>query len=450
MQQIQYFFVLGLSCLLLLGTTGCIVIENTFSGLPPGPWRGVLKLEPNPIKPNPKGEPLPEKLNLEFEEVLQGELPFNFEVIYDNDTTFHIEIINGSERIKVDDITIGLDRATAKDTIIINFPVFDSYIKAIYEEQIMEGYWIVNNRGKDYAIPFVAQHGENYRFTRLRKTPVMDLSGKWEATFELDTDSPFKAIGEFVQNGNELSGTFRTETGDYRFLQGTIQDNKAYLSCFDGSHAFLFEAKILPDSTLIGSFRSGKHYRTTWEARRNPDFELTDPNELTFLKEGYEQMAFSFENTEGQIISLDDERYQNKVVILQIFGTWCPNCRDETLFLQEYLKNSPNPELEIITLAFEKYREKEKAMEAIRRFRSAFDINYEVLLAGYYQKAEAAQALPMLNHILSYPTLVFIDKSGQVRQIHTGFNGPATSKYDAFKKEFTTLVSQLLAEEKPR
>lgn len=346
-----------------LAISSCLVVQNQFLGLAPGPWRAVLKLEFVPVTPNPKGKPLPEKLNLEFEEVSKGELPFTFEVVYKEGSQedFHIEFINGEERIIVDDIIVGRDLKTAKDTILIDFPVYDSYIKAIYEENIMEGEWIVRNRD-NYSIPFVARHGQNHRFTTLRKEPKLDLTGKWETTFEIGTEDEYKAIGEFQQNGNKLTGTFLTETGDYRFLEGTVQENKIYLSVFDGSHAFLFEAKITEEETLIGSFRSGTHYRTTWEAKRNPDFKLKDEGELTFLNEGYDKVNFSFPNTKGEMVSLDDDRYRGKVKIVNIFGTWCPNCRDEAKFLKEYLDAHPNHDLEVVSLAFEKGKQKKKLL----------------------------------------------------------------------------------------
>jgi thiol-disulfide isomerase/thioredoxin len=309
----------------------------------------------------------------------------------------------------------------------------------------MEGEWIVRNRD-NYSIPFVARHGQDHRFTTLRKEPKLDLTGKWETTFEIGTEDEYKAIGEFQQNGNKLTGTFLTETGDYRFLEGTVQENKMYLSVFDGSHAFLFEAKITEEETLIGSFRSGTHYRTTWEAKRNPDFKLKDEGELTFLNEGYDKVNFSFPNTKGEMVSLDDDRYQGKVKIVNIFGTWCPNCRDEAKFLKEYLDTHPNNDLEVISLAFEKRKTEEEAFAAIERFRTNLGVNYEILYAGYYNKKQAAEALPMLNHILSYPTMIIIDKNDQVRRIHTGFSGPATSKYATFKEEFDTLVQEILRE----
>lgn len=430
--------------IIMMSFHACFVVENPYTGVAPGPWRAILKLEYVPITPNPKGEPLPEKVNLQFDEVTAGELPFTFEVVYDNETDFHIEIINDEERLVVNDIVFGRDRKTGKDTIMIDFPVYDSYIKAIVEESVMEGEWVVKNRGV-YSIPFVARQGMSHRFTTLKKPPTMDISGKWEAHFA-DPDGEFDAIGEFVQDGNHLSGTFLTETGDYRYLEGSVQANKVYLSTFDGAHAFLFEAKILEDSTMIGSFRSGKHYQVTWSAKRNENFELIDPLELTYLNEGYDKVDFSFKNAEGQIVSLSDEQYQDKIKIVQILGTWCPNCRDETQYLTNYLKENPNKNLEVIALAFEKYRAEDKALNAIKKYKDRLGFDYEILLAGYYNKKEAAEALPMLNHILSYPTMIFIDRNDQVRRIHTGFSGPATSEYTDFKEDFENFVSQLLQE----
>jgi len=438
MKKIAYLL---LTLFAILSFHSCLTVDNRFEGLPPGKWRAVLKLDNRPKIVNKKAEPLPELMGLKFDEALDGELPFNFEVFNDGENDLYIEIINGEERIRVDDITIGLDRATAKDTVIINFPLYESYIKAIFEERIIEGEWVVTNK-QNYSIPFIAYHGQDYRFTTLKKKPVMDVSGKWEVTF-LEKDDPYKAIGEFQQKDNYLTGTFITETGDYRFLEGEIQNDKIYLSVFDGSHAFLYEAKIM-DGKIIGSFRSGKHYKVIWEAQRNDDFKLADPNTLTFLKEGYDKIEFELPNTEGKMISLDDPEYKGKPKIVQIFGTWCPNCRDETNFLVDYLKKNNHPDLKVIALAFEKHRDIEKATKAVKRYKDKFDLPYEMLLAGYYDKKEAVNSVPMLNHILSYPTMIFIDKNDKVQKIHTGFSGPATSEYENFKKDFEATVSQLV------
>lgn len=436
-QHLNRLNLMVMPIVLLLVVQSCVVIENQYVAVPPGKWRGILKLEDSsPIRQTIESD-------LQFEEVTEGELPFNFEVIYDDPTTFHLVVSNGEERIEVRDITYGKDRATNQDTIRIEFPVFDSYITALYEEDVIEGTWVVNYRD-NYKIPFVAFHGEDHRFTELKKTPFMDISGNWEVYFEVDTETPYPAVGEFKQEGNYLTGTFRTETGDYRYLEGTIQADKVYLSCFDGSHAFLYEAKILADSTMIGTFLSGKHYKTTWEGKRNEAFDLSNPNSLTYLK-GDAPFSFEFKDTKGATKSLED--YGQKIKLVQIFGTWCPNCRDETTFLVDYLAAHPElkEEVAVIGLAFERYRDKEMANERIDTYVNQLNVPYDVLLAGYHDKEEASSRLSMLNSISSYPTMLFIDQDNQVRKIHTGFSGPATSGYEAFVKDFDETINSMLA-----
>lgn len=422
--------------------SACLVMENTFTKLPPGIWRATLQLQPPDAPSAEKKEDVSIK---SFEETASTELPFLMEVKYTDDDNFYIEIINGKERIRADEIKFGRDRSRAMDTIRIDFPLFDSYIRGRFQERVIRGEWVVNYK-ENYSIPFVAEYGRDFRFTNLKKPPTADLSGKWQATFGLDEEKPYAAVGEFTQNDNQLSGTFLTETGDYRYLDGTVQGDKFYLSCFDGSHAFLFEGKILAADSIVGTFKSGTHYKTTWEAMRNEKAKLADPDSLTFLKDGFEKIEFSFENTEGQMISLDAPQYSGKVKILQIMGTWCPNCLDETNFLLEYLKHDQGSQVAVIGLAFEKYKEKEKAMTALRTYKNRLGIDYELLLAGYANKKEAAEKLPMLNAISSYPTMIFVDKNDKVRRIHTGFSGPATSEFADFKNDFINFVGQLIAE----
>lgn len=435
--------ILLLFCTLLL--SGCVVPDSEYLKLPPGVWRAVLQIETQVITPNPKGKPLPEKENIKFEDVQPGEIPFNFEVVYDNDSTFHIEIINGEERIMVpsEDIAFGRSKDQARDTVRIDFPIYGSFIRGAFAGNTIAGEYVATTR-ENYAIPFIATQGKMHRFATVRTEPAADLTGRWAVTFGLDEEEPYPAIGEFKQNGNELTGTFLTETGDYRYLEGTVQGNKFYLSVFDGAHAFLFEGKIMADEQLVGAFYSGKHYRTTWEGIRDENATLTNPNELTYLNEGYDRFNFAFANPDGEMISLDNPEYEGKAKIVQILGTWCPNCKDETEFLVDFLEKNKNPDLAVIALAFEKHKDPAKANEAIRTYKKKLGIGYEMVLAGLADKKAAAEALPMLNHIMSYPTMIFLDKNNQVKRIHTGFAGPATSQFEDFKKDFETFVSELV------
>jgi len=418
------------------------MMQEPYSSVAPGTWRGVLKLD-NPIQQplvNAKGALEKERMNLET--VKSGTLPFGMEFSYDQDDQLMVHILNGDESI-ASDVEVLKKNPGQSDTVIIKFPHYESEIRAKLSNRVLQGYYIVHNR-TNYRIPFVAHFGENHRFTTAATQPKTDITGKWEVSFDVDTDNPYPAIGEFKQNGTRIQGTFRTETGDYRYLAGDIVANKIYLSCFDGSHAFLFEGKLINDDNIIGSFRSGSHYKSTWQGKRNNNAKLPDPNDLTWLKPGYNKFKFEFPNTLGKIISSEDEVFKNKIKLIQISGTWCPNCADETRFLQEYFDKNPSNEVEWVTISFEKHREKEKAMAALNTFKKRFGLSHEVLLGGYYKKSEAAEALPMLNHVLSYPTLIFIDKQNRVRRINTGFNGPATSMYTTFETEFDAFLKTLI------
>ena len=181
----------------------------------------------------------------------------------------------------------------------------------------------------------------------------------------------------------------------------------------------------------------------------NEYFELPDEDQLTFLKEGYDKVSFSFPDASGNLISLEDTRFKNKVVLIQIMGTWCPNCLDESRFYSEYYKNNKDKAVEFIALAFEYAKTPEAAFKNMARLKENAGIKYPVLLAQYgsSSKTEAQEKLPMLAHILSYPTSIYIDKAGKVRKIHTGFNGPATGdKFTAFKAEFYAFIDALLNE----
>lgn len=415
----------------LLVLNSCIHIENSYSVLPPGPWRGVLKL---PLSDTPA-----ELQNTEYKEFEQAkhyrELPFNFDVVYTSQDSFHIEIINGTERIVVSDIRHGIDRKTAKDTMIINFPAYDTYIKATYEENFLEGFWHVNYKD-DYKIPFIAYQGQKHRFSPSTEKSAIELSGDWKTTFDYNKDDPYGAIGVFKQDGEKLSGTFKTETGDYRFLEGTVQGEKFFLSCFDGSHAFLFTGKKTGDQEIIGKFYSGKHYESDWIAvPKTVDDELGDPFELTKATTE-ESIQFEFKNADGKMIDLADDTYAGKPKLINIMGTWCPNCRDETDFLKKHYKKIQDQGIEVISICFERYKDEAKSLAAIKRYQDHMEVPWNMLYGGYANKKEAAEKVPFIEHVLSYPTLLFVDKNNKIQHIHTGFNGPATKEFKQFEDEF--------------
>jgi thiol-disulfide isomerase/thioredoxin len=361
-------------------------------------------------------------------------IPFIFEVT--SETT--LKIYNADEVIEVDEIEY------KKDSIYIKLPYFETVIAAKLEGNNFHGQWIEDDRDRSVAI--YAEFDVNNRFDEPERSDV-DVTGVWEMEFnDYGNIYPAKAILE--QNENKITGTISTPTGDYRYLEGVVSADTLKISTFDGAHAFLFKAHVT-DSTMTGKFYSGNHSVETFVGKPNPNFELPDEYTLTFINEGYDTFNFSFPDLEGNKVSLSDAKFKDKVVLVQLMGSYCPNCLDETKFYSKYYEANKNRGLEIVALAFENAKTKEKAIKGITRMKTRVGLNYEILLAqiGTNDKGKAHEKVPMLNKVISYPTTIYLDRTGKVRKIHTGFNGPATGdKYEAFKAEFETFLNTLLSE----
>jgi len=367
----------------------------------------------------------------------QGQdLPFNFTI----ETNINGEIIvvlkNGEEEIPIYDTKI------VADSIHIPMHIFDADLVASFTTIQMKGYWR-KNYVSDYTIAFSATHGNSFRFSDHSKDTQANIDGRWEVYFENNTGKKL-AIGEFKQNGNKISGTFLRPSGDYRYLVGNLDGNNLYLSTFDGEHAYLFTGIVKGDS-IMGDFYSGKTRHDTWSAKRNDTITLPDPHSLSFLKDGYESIDFELPDMNNEFVSLKDSKYSNKVVIVQIFGTWCPNCMDETKFLSEWYRNNKDRGVEIVALAFERKDDFQYAKTRIEKLKKRFNVQYDFLFGGKSDKSYTSKVLPMLNGVVSFPTTIFIDREGKVRQIHTGFSGPGTGEYyEQFVVNFNLFMDKLL------
>jgi len=382
------------------------------AGLPEGKWKGTIASETK-------------------------EIPFIFEVSSKDDGA-RIDLINGKERFAIDDVSI------IGDSVHISVAIFDAAIHARMTDGGLEGVY-VKNYAADYRLPFSATYNDSSRFS-IGQAPTVDYSGRWEVAF-IEADGTEKAVGLFKQEGTYLTGTFLTISGDYRFLEGVVSGDTMKLSTFDGTHLYLFEATVDNNGIIDGSFWSGKSYFQKWTAVRNEVFELPDPTSLTFLNPGYEDFNISFPNSDGKMVSIEDEQFRDKPVIIQIMGSWCPNCMDESRFLASWYDLNKERDVEILGLAFERKPDPEYASEHVKTMKEKLGINYEVLIAGTTAPESRAEALPMLNKLMSFPTTIFLDKHHKVRKIHTGFSGPGTGDlYEKYIDEFNVFMDKLINE----
>lgn len=403
--------------LIIFGLLACSSPPKTPTELKEGSWKGTLELREG------------------------ANLPFLFSLKKEG-ASYKIVIQNDTERIEVDEIS------QTGDSLLIKMPVFSTEFKlAILSPTELSGNWYDYTRGIDYHLPFHAIQGEENLFKVSGNTQA--IAPKYALTFDPKGEEPSVAIGKFVQKGDKVSGTFLTETGDYRYLDGVMDGKTLKLAAFDGSHAFLFIAEVEGEA-IAGNFWAGNHWLEPWEGKADPDAQIREPDALTYLKEGYEDFTFNFPDLEGNSVSFEDDRYKDKVVIVQIMGSWCPNCMDETRLYAEWYKKYQGQGLEIVGVAFERTSKGlEQAQKNVKRMAKRLGAEYSFLIAATNNdKGEASEKFPMLNKIISFPTSIFLDKKGRVRKVHTGFNGPGTGEvYLQYVEEYQAFLQKMLAEE---
>ena len=356
-------------------------------------------------------------------------LPFNFSVT--NDSTLVVQ--NSSE-------TVDFSIVYSKDSIFIKSKVFEGFIKGVLDDNKINGVFVIESL--DRSVPFTSYMSNNRFNIDFDDNKKLTLN-RWKFVFNPNMDNSSFSVGIFNSIGqNEISATFRTTTGDYGYMHGGYKKNKIVLSTFNGSRAYLFEAEINNDS-VEGVMYAGNHSKTIVKGVLDNDFELSNEYSLTSIKDRNQKFDFSFENTTGKLISIDDKFYDGKSMVIQLMGSWCSNCLDESKFYVDYINKNELSDIEFVALAFEYAKTKDNALNSILKLKKQLGINYPILLAQYgsSDKVRALEKFPMLNNIISYPTTIFLDKNKDVIKIHTGFNGPATGeKYTEFINEFNSTI----------
>ncbi len=361
-------------------------------------------------------------------------LPFIFEI-----KNQMVTLYNGGEKIVCQDTWL------KDDSLWINIPVFNSAISLNNTNHGLSGYFTILDK-PDYLIPISAEKTEAPRFSN-SKRKYINFEGRYKTKFMRPQDDGWIALGEFTQTENIISGTFRTNSGDYRFLEGQVEENKFEIYGFDGITAYSFTGKIIGDS-IVGTFYSGMTGVYPFAGVKDSSYQLDDPTTLTQLVPDKDEVHFSFPlvGVTGEKIITNKETQTGRVTIIQISGSWCHNCMDETRFFVDQFNQYHDRGLDIIGVCFERYSEYEKAAPRIQKMINDLSIPYPMAFAGKTGSENTSAALPMFSQIISYPTSIYIDKKGLVRKIHTGFTGPGTSEYEAFIQESENFIQELLQE----
>lgn len=360
-----------------------------------------------------------------------ADVPFQFEV-----KNGKVLLKNGNERVMLDTVLYH------QDSVLIPIKDYDTELRALLSGDSLSGTFSRRFLDQDAGLPFKAWSGDHPRF--VTNGPASDsLQGRWDIQF-IAGETVNHYVGIFGQQDHTLTGSILTNSGDFRYMEGVLDQDGFRLSSFSGLSPYLVRGQFIDKDHFEGAYINYRGVQTI-RGTRNHQAALSDPYSLTRLKDNVKTLGFRLKNLKGEEVSLADARFKDKVVIVSILGSWCPNCLDEAMFLSPWYKANKDRGVELIGLAFERKDDPGYIHAALSNLITKYDITYEILIGG--KIGDTDQVLPEIDKLKSYPTTFFIGRDGTVRKIYTGYNGPATGLfYEEFKTDFNKLIDELLEE----
>lgn len=382
-----------------------------------------------------------------------GAIPFQFDLAANGSGT----LFHGSAQTEFSKV------AVHETGIDLSFDWYDAVLKAAWTEPQKElaGTWEHGQLHGKETLPFRAS----------RKPPAKPVSsahmlkvidGDWVLRLAPvgEKDPPpesawMEAVGEFRATDDGLRGTVLTPLGDMRFLTGHIDKSQLSLHTFDGAYATLIRAQVSPPSRagevaeLVGRawFGAFREFQIQGHRADQPP-ALPKPRKQTKLLPRPAHLIWRFPDHTGRIYSSESPRFRDKVVVIEVLGTWCPNCSDQAAVMVRWADTYRKRGLEVVGLAFEYSDDFDKAATQVERYRKHHDIRFPILIAGTVEAVP--HALPQLSGLEAFPTTILIDRKGDVRHIHTGFAGPSSRRHAEMVHALEEKLIELLDEPAPQ
>jgi thiol-disulfide isomerase/thioredoxin len=360
------------------------------------------------------------------------DVPFPFEISGDG-ATLAAAFFNGERRIASTSATRNGSQVVFhfdQYAAVLTLTAEDGRLAGEYRRARGEPYRIRASRATDVAVPTAG---------------VPSIDGTWIVRAR---STKGEAAWRFLarQTGGRVEATILRVDGDTGTLSGAYRDGRFVLSHFSGARPLLLEVTARPDGTL--SLRQNGQVELEAARADAPAAAAigvpTDPALHTRMKDPTERFRFSFPDLQGRIVSDTDAAFRDKVLLVNISGSWCPNCHDEAPFLAALYGKYRGKGFEIVTLSFEEADQLANPTR-LRAFIATYGLGYTVLLPG--EPDELTAKVPQADNLNAFPTTFLVGRDGRVRGIHAGFPSPGSGEfYTKAEREITAQVEQLLAE----
>ncbi len=365
------------------------------------------------------------------------DIPFRLQISGDG-SNLQGWLFNGDQKV------VASGASFQNGSLVLNFDSYATKLEAKLEDGALVGQYGPMQK-KTY--PVKAHRNQASMFQGNASAPSID--GLWEVAVKSSKGEQAWRLIVQQKSAMDVSAAILRVDGDTGALTGSYKDGKFVLSHFSGGRPALMILTPSADGTLAVDL-TDLHGKSQLTATR-PDVARakglpppTDPDRHTSVKDPSEPFRFSFPDLNGKIVSNTDARFQGKVVLVNITGSWCPNCHDEAPFLAELYRKYRSQGLEVVALSFEEGDQLTNPTR-LRAFMKEYGIEYTVLLGGAPDDRDAKLTQPV--NLNSWPTTFFLGRDGRVRFVHAGFPGPASGAlYHQAVREFYAQVDGLLAE----
>ena len=319
----------------------------------PGTWNGVVYLQ------NRDEVPLKIELNIDGENVTGS-------------------ILNGDERVTSTSGSFDVPTQTLR----LKFDYFDAVLEAGFARRELIGTLTRTWHDKKLIRELKMWKGSELMVVPAA-TEGKDISGEWEMKVgEGDKQKIWKLVVK--QTEGKLAGTILTPSGDWGAMTGAFGYGKMQLSHTDVINAHIFRAQLNANGQLEGmvDLGQGEAPRKVIAERIANISASNDPSTNTRVKNPAEPFRFAGIDFANNKIDQSDPRFKNKVLVIEITGTWCPNCYDEAPLLKDLYARYQAQGLEVLGLAFEYTGDTKRDLEQVKIFNKKHDIPYLMLLGG--------------------------------------------------------------------
>ncbi|MCU0383091.1 MAG: TlpA family protein disulfide reductase [Cyclobacteriaceae bacterium] len=139
-----------------------------------------------------------------------------------------------------------------------------------------------------------------------------------------------------------------------------------------------------------------------------------------------DSIAYSFALKDLQLQPVQFDIYKGKVVLINLWATWCGPCREEMPYLQKLYETYSHPDFEIVAISLDKNSNIDKVKSYLAKNNFTFPVFYP------------AENFPKVLQVPAIPSSFLIDRQGRIVWQETGVENFSKQ---SFKKRIDALIN---------